>query len=793
MSILQRFWAREIACVAVLTACTAAPVEEVGSSNAALSTVCGAPPSGAVQGVDVSVYQGAFDWNAQKAGGISFGYARIGDGLGGDSEFTSNWSNMKAAGVLRGAYQFFEPGEDEVAQANLMIGAVGKLGQGDLPCMIDVEVTGGQSGGTIAAKVAHWISLVQQGTGKAPIIYTGPYFWEDNVGSASFGATPLWVADYGPSCPLIPSGWATWTFWQYSDGGGSLDHDVFNGTLADLQKLAGSVVTNRDVVLTTSSSGYVLDSAGQLHEFGGAPHFDTGLDWSPNDLARSVALQPAGPGGYVLDAYGGIHPFGGAPAITDGPYWPNWDIARSIVVRKDGKSGYVLDGWGGMHAFGGAPDESIAGYWKGQDNVAKDLVLRSDGRSGYVLDMAGAIWAFGGAPPIVAPSYWAGQDFARSIVLSFDDQSGYVADANGGVHPFGNAVPIGTSPSFGGSARALALASDGVTGLVLDENAGTASFSNAAAARSLPRLANGTSGYALDGWGAVHAFGGAPALDAKTSWPNWDIARRLVLRADGASGWVLDGWGGLHPFGDAPAATAGYWPNWDIARGVVALTDGTSGLQLDGFGGLHPFGSAVAVTGAAYWPNWDIARDVALRDATSGYTLDGWGGIHPFGNAPAITDGPYWKGWDIARAIVLRSDGVSGYVLDGYGGVHPFGNAPAATGYGYWPGWDVARDIVLTKTGGFTLDVYGGVHAFTVPGGGSTCNGPTCAQPPDGGTNPDDGASSSGCNAAPGSPEPRASSFGALLLALLFVQRTRGGMVKGARPRRTLSTRSERR
>jgi len=221
-------------------ACSAAPNEDIASNAAAVTTVCGAPASGPIQGRDVSVYQGNFDWNAQKAAGVVWGYARIGDGLGGDSQFAPNWSKMQAAGILRGAYQFFEPGEDEVAQANLMISAVGQLGAGDLPCMIDVETTGGQSGGAIAAKVAHWIQLVEQGTGKHPIIYTGSYFWQDNVGSTSFGSTPLWIADYGPSCPLIPPGWSTWTMWQYSDGNGSLDHDVFNGSLSDLQKLAAA-------------------------------------------------------------------------------------------------------------------------------------------------------------------------------------------------------------------------------------------------------------------------------------------------------------------------------------------------------------------------------------------------------------------------------------------------------------------------------------------------------------------------------------------------------------------------
>ena len=32
---------------------------------------------------------------------------------------------MKAAGILRGAYQYFEPGQDATTQANLMVSKVG--------------------------------------------------------------------------------------------------------------------------------------------------------------------------------------------------------------------------------------------------------------------------------------------------------------------------------------------------------------------------------------------------------------------------------------------------------------------------------------------------------------------------------------------------------------------------------------------------------------------------------------------------------------------------------------------
>jgi GH25 family lysozyme M1 (1,4-beta-N-acetylmuramidase) len=211
--------------------------EPTASSGAAVTVSCGASASGPVQGVDVSVYQGDFDWAAAH---VTFGYARISDGTGTiDDTFPENWANMKSAGVLRGAYQFFEPSENEVAQANLMVEKVGKLQPGDLPAMIDVEVTDGQGGGTIGAKVAHWLQIVEAGTGRKPIIYSGSYFWKDDVGDTGLGSYPIWIAAYGPACPSLPPGWSRWLMWQYSDGGGSLDHDVFNGTVAQLKSLAG--------------------------------------------------------------------------------------------------------------------------------------------------------------------------------------------------------------------------------------------------------------------------------------------------------------------------------------------------------------------------------------------------------------------------------------------------------------------------------------------------------------------------------------------------------------------------
>jgi lysozyme len=219
-----------------------APGEDLGQAEEPI-VVCA--KGATVKGVDVSVYQGNVNWGAVKAAGIGFAIARISDGSYMDTKFDQNWSGMKGAGVVRGAYQFFEPGEDPVAQANIVINKVGKLAPGDLPVTADVEVTGGQSPATIASHLQTWVDHVQAGTGKAPMIYTAPGFWKGSVGSTAFKNLPLWGANWGVNCPNLATGWTDWVVWQYSDAGkvngipATVDLDEFNGSMADLQAFAG--------------------------------------------------------------------------------------------------------------------------------------------------------------------------------------------------------------------------------------------------------------------------------------------------------------------------------------------------------------------------------------------------------------------------------------------------------------------------------------------------------------------------------------------------------------------------
>lgn len=210
-----------------------------------LARVCAAGAT--TNGIDVSYHNGTINWPSVKNAGYQFAFIRISDGTGfRDPMFATNWSGARRAGLLRGIYQFFRPSQDVAAQADMVIAAVGARAPGDLPPVIDVEATGNLSPASVAAKVRTWVDRVKAATGVDPIVYTGKYFWRDQVGGpTSFVNNALWIAQYTMRCPDLTSPWNTWAFWQHSDSGsvpgvnGDIDLDRFNGTLDELRAFAG--------------------------------------------------------------------------------------------------------------------------------------------------------------------------------------------------------------------------------------------------------------------------------------------------------------------------------------------------------------------------------------------------------------------------------------------------------------------------------------------------------------------------------------------------------------------------
>lgn len=212
--------------------------EDIG--EAALAQVVCADDA-TVEGIDVSVWQADVDWNAVAADGIKFAIARASYGTSKDTYFDQNWPAMKSAGLVRGAYQYWLPAKDPIAQAQAMLDIMGPLEAGDLPPVVDVEQTDGLGPSEIASRLQQWINHVEGALGVKPIIYSGKYFWQDNVKSDAFLDYPLWIPNYSLDCPDLASGyWPSWHFFQYTSTGsvngvsGNVDRNLFNGSLQDL-------------------------------------------------------------------------------------------------------------------------------------------------------------------------------------------------------------------------------------------------------------------------------------------------------------------------------------------------------------------------------------------------------------------------------------------------------------------------------------------------------------------------------------------------------------------------------
>ena len=211
-------------------------------------------------GIDVSNHQGNIDWNSVRGSEIVYACTKATEGTYyQDVWFPHNWSGIKSAGIIRGAYHFFRANYDADAQAQYFLSYVqaqGGFGPGDF-IMLDVESADNQSADTVVNGAAEWVKTVRQRTRKTVFLYTANWFWQGELGdpvNSTLASCPLWQAAY-TSPPAAPRNWhGGWTIWQSSDGqsgwppysAGGLppcDIDRYYGTLASFRTLLGGQPT----------------------------------------------------------------------------------------------------------------------------------------------------------------------------------------------------------------------------------------------------------------------------------------------------------------------------------------------------------------------------------------------------------------------------------------------------------------------------------------------------------------------------------------------------------------------
>lgn len=198
-----------------------------------------------VRGIDISHYQSQISWptlNEANIQGhlITFVFIKATEGTSFlDKTFTHNFAAARDNGYIRGAYHYFRPDIDALRQAEFFIQHV-PLQAGDLPPVLDVEEAGSLTAQQLAHGVSLWLRVVETYYGVKPIIYTGLHFRKTYLDNPIFDDYPFWIAHYYRE--KLDEG-LSWLFWQYNDCGiidgiqGSVDFDIFNGTVDELRDL----------------------------------------------------------------------------------------------------------------------------------------------------------------------------------------------------------------------------------------------------------------------------------------------------------------------------------------------------------------------------------------------------------------------------------------------------------------------------------------------------------------------------------------------------------------------------
>src|SRR3984885_4941180 len=110
------------------------------------------------QGLDVSNYQGKFNWSAVT--GLSFGIYRMTQGLGQNTNSPdpdAAWNNaqLKTQALIRGAYHFFDPTLSGAAQAQYFVTQRSLIGLNSSDMLwLDHETAGTSPADTSAAAAA---------------------------------------------------------------------------------------------------------------------------------------------------------------------------------------------------------------------------------------------------------------------------------------------------------------------------------------------------------------------------------------------------------------------------------------------------------------------------------------------------------------------------------------------------------------------------------------------------------------------------------------------------------------
>ena len=190
-----------------------------------------------VFGIDVSQYQGEINWgkvdSIEDKFPLRFVFIRATAGKDKvDLQFKKNWVSAKENHFIRGAYHYYRPNENSIAQAKFFIATV-QLQKGDLPPILDIEkLSKNQSLDSLKKGLRRWLEMVDAHYKVKPIIYTGEKYYQDFL-KEEFSEYTFWIANYNFFVEDIKDDWLFWQFTEKATISGikeRVDLNIYNGT-----------------------------------------------------------------------------------------------------------------------------------------------------------------------------------------------------------------------------------------------------------------------------------------------------------------------------------------------------------------------------------------------------------------------------------------------------------------------------------------------------------------------------------------------------------------------------------
>lgn len=172
-----------------------------------------------VRGIDVSAYQGTIDWKHVSRQSVRFAFFKATEGAGfQDKQFARNWMQAQNAGIIVGAYHFFNFDVPALTQAENFIRTV-PVQANTLPPTVDVEFYGTfRQNPPTREKVRPILDALlfalEKQYGKKPLLYCTESAYHTYLEN-HYTRYPIWIRNVvcKPSAP------AGWMFWQYTDKG----------------------------------------------------------------------------------------------------------------------------------------------------------------------------------------------------------------------------------------------------------------------------------------------------------------------------------------------------------------------------------------------------------------------------------------------------------------------------------------------------------------------------------------------------------------------------------------------